>query len=194
MDETTKVIIATLSGFIIAFFAEPVKNYFANKSQLRNLRIALYTELISNYFALVHFTMDGTSNDSYMLYQVSKYELRIERYKHALQDELFLFYQLKEANLLNVAYGRINQLMHLNEDLIAVYGKRGLKSASAIFTQHGGTFKYMFTTSFYSRGFNAKILRKLVRPEQYKEIMEKGRKAIAKDSEQSSNDQMDVMR
>ena len=28
MDETTKVLIGTISGFIIAFFAEPVKSFF----------------------------------------------------------------------------------------------------------------------------------------------------------------------
>lgn len=52
MDETTKVIIATLSGFIIAFFAEPVKSYFANRAKLNNLRIALYKELLYNYSTL----------------------------------------------------------------------------------------------------------------------------------------------
>ena len=48
MDETTKVIIATLSGFIIAFFAEPVKSYFQNRGQLHNLRVALYKEMVNN--------------------------------------------------------------------------------------------------------------------------------------------------
>src|SRR5690349_17561522 len=142
MDETTKVIIATLSGFIIAFFAEPVKNYFTNKSQLHNLRIALYTELISNYFALIHYAMDSTDTDAYTLYNVAKYELRTERYKYALQNELALFYQLREANVLSVAYVRLNQIMNLTGDLLAIFGKRGPKSASAIFTQHSNMFKY----------------------------------------------------
>ncbi len=121
--------------------------------------------------------MDSTDTDSYLLYQVAKYELRTECYKNALQNELPLFYQLTEANVLNVIYGRINQLMNLSSDLSAIYGKRGLKSASSIFTQHGNTFKYMFITSFYYKTFDAKILRKLVTLEQYKAIMEKGKEA-----------------
>jgi hypothetical protein len=33
MDNTLSVIIGTLSGFIIAFFAEPIKRYFEQKSK-----------------------------------------------------------------------------------------------------------------------------------------------------------------
>jgi len=182
MDETTKVIIATLSGFIIAFFAEPVKNYFADRAKLHNLRVALYTELINNYYALTHFTLHGTDADSYTLFHVPKYELRMECYKHAIQNELSLYYQLKEANVLNIIYVRINQLMNLSSDLPAIYGKRGMKSIPSIFTQHSNTFKYMFTTSFSHRTFDARILRKLVTPEQFKEVMEKGKEYIEQDA------------
>lgn len=182
MDETAKVIIATLSGFIIAFFAEPVKNYFADRANLHHLRVALYTELINNYYALTHFTLNGTNADSYTLFHIAKYELRTECYKHTLQNEIPLFYRLIEANMLNIIYVRINQLMNLSSDLPAIYGKRGMKSIPSIFTQHGSTFKYMFTTSFYHRTFDARILRKLVTPKQYKEIMEKGKEYVEADA------------
>ena len=44
--------IATISGFIIAFFAEPLKTYFQNRAKLKNLRIALYKEILYNYSSL----------------------------------------------------------------------------------------------------------------------------------------------
>ncbi|RPI93969.1 MAG: hypothetical protein EHM40_08150 [Chloroflexi bacterium] len=178
MDETTKVIIATLSGFVIAFFAEPVKNYFGNRAKLHHLRVAFYTELVNNYYALTHFTMGNTETDSYVLHNATKYQMRTECYKHALQNELPLFYQLTEAKLLNHVYGLINQLINLPSDLSAIYGKRGLKSASPNFTQHGNTFKYMFTTSFACGAFDVRVLKKLVTSKQYKEIMEKGKEYI----------------
>jgi len=52
MDETTKVIIATLSGFIIAFLAEPVKDIIQHRTKLLNLKVALYKELWGNYATL----------------------------------------------------------------------------------------------------------------------------------------------
>lgn len=117
MDETTKVIIGTLSGFIIAFFAEPVKNYFSMKTKLHNLRVALYKELLSNYYILTHFVMDSDASDAYTIHNLAKYELRTEFYNHTLQHESSLFYQLKEANVLNISYVRLNQIMNLNTDL-----------------------------------------------------------------------------
>jgi hypothetical protein len=35
MDETGKIIIATISGFTVAFFAEPIKLYFQNAHNKR---------------------------------------------------------------------------------------------------------------------------------------------------------------
>lgn len=40
MDETTKILIGTISGFVIAFFVEPVKIYFQNQGRKKNLRKA----------------------------------------------------------------------------------------------------------------------------------------------------------
>lgn len=187
MNESNVVtIIGMIAAFITAsitpIITESVKNFAQDKTKLQRLRIALYTEIVNNYYALTHFTMDGTHSDSYVLSGVTKYQLRTECYKHALQNELPLFYQLKEAKLLNLIYGMVNQLMNLSNDLLAIYGRRGLKSASSNFTQHGNTFKYMFTTSFACGAFDASILRKLVTPEQYEEVINKGKEHIESDA------------
>jgi hypothetical protein len=52
MDETIKVLIGTVSGFVIAFFAEPVKVFFQNRTGKQILRVALYKEILSNYWFL----------------------------------------------------------------------------------------------------------------------------------------------
>lgn len=52
MDETLKIIIGTLSGFIIAFFAEPIKIYFQNKAKINYIRLAVYKEISHNYVVI----------------------------------------------------------------------------------------------------------------------------------------------
>jgi hypothetical protein len=41
MDDTLKIIIGTLSGFVIAFFAEPIKIFFQNRARINNIRLAV---------------------------------------------------------------------------------------------------------------------------------------------------------
>jgi len=104
MDETTKVIIATLSGFIIAFFAEPVKIYFQNRAKLKDLRLALYKELIHNWILLTPFAEDSNKNDPSIVLGVVWFGLRTECYKKALENELPLFYRLDESSTINMLH------------------------------------------------------------------------------------------
>src|SRR3989304_907108 len=108
MDETTKVLIGTLSGFLIAFFAEPVKIYFQNKTKLKNLKLALYKELLDNYWTLRD--MKGV-NEKELVKFMHEFGIRMECYKNAIQNEVSLFYQLKESHSFNVLYSRWLALM-----------------------------------------------------------------------------------
>jgi hypothetical protein len=63
MDDVTKIIIATISGFIVAFFAEPVKLYFQNKQRRDVFRFALYAEIYNNYRLLSTFIKVYKEND-----------------------------------------------------------------------------------------------------------------------------------
>ena len=178
-----ETIIATLSGFIIAFLAEPVKTYFQNRAKLRNLRIALYKELINNYFALTHYT----AQDDFGFFTAeytARHSLRTECYKQALQNDLSSFYELVEANAINVLYAHISMIMNVTSDLTSIFGKRGVKKATPpIYTEFSNTFRWMFVTSFYSRTFDGKTLKRLVSPKQYREIMEKGKEEFEKAKE-----------
>jgi hypothetical protein len=97
MNETTKIIIETsvtvvgmLAAFLVAVFAEPIKNRWENKSKLENLRLALYKELIQNYFLLSHHRIDH-DNDAFTPAYVALHGLRTECYEHVLQNEIPCF-------------------------------------------------------------------------------------------------------
>lgn len=103
MDDTLKIIIGTVSGFLIAFFAEPVKIYFQNASKKKSLRLALYGELINNFMSL-HFFLNGLDRSSEdrvaeAYSKLSTLMLKVDVYRFAISQELYLFYQLKEQSL-----------------------------------------------------------------------------------------------
>jgi hypothetical protein len=109
MDETLKIIIGTVSGFLIAFLAEPVKIYFQNASKKKSLRLALYGELINNFMNL-HFFLGGLDRSSEdrvaeAYSKLSKLILKVDVYRFAMSPELYhLFYQLKESSLFAQTY------------------------------------------------------------------------------------------
>jgi hypothetical protein len=113
MDEMLKVIVATLSGFIIAFSAEPIKIYFQDRSKKQNLRVALYKEIYHNYcLAKTYIEVYDEEvpiekkRDIHLgnLVAFSRYLYRTECYKQAISQDLSYFYQLKEATMINALY------------------------------------------------------------------------------------------
>lgn len=111
MDETTKILIGTVSGFIIAFFAEPVKLYFQNKFNLNKMQGALYYEIFHNYMSLLIFLENYSKisdQEAMSLFKSgAKHSIRTECYKHFISNEVKLFYQLKEAAEINLMYSFI---------------------------------------------------------------------------------------
>jgi hypothetical protein len=113
MDETLKILVATLSGFVIAFFAEPMKIYFQNRNKIQNLRIALYKEIYHNYMGLkTHAEIVTKQIDQLENMMVfANYFYRTECYKQAITQELTSFYQLKEATMINALYIDLNMVL-----------------------------------------------------------------------------------
>lgn len=114
MDETIKVLIGTISGFIIAFFAEPIKRHFENKSKLKHLRIALYKEMIQNFLMLEGTLNDFRSNEKSNI-MVGQPLLITDCYRHIVSQETALYYQLKEARLINMFYKLLDMLVKIPE-------------------------------------------------------------------------------
>lgn len=161
MTETTQIIIATLSGFIIAFFAEPVKNYFANRSKLRNLKIALYKELCNNYSTLNSNTrLDLVPT---MLFYQSA--LRTECYEHALEHEISLFYQLDEASMINSLQGdAIRAIQSLSKYVLSLPNeeyKERQASLTEQFQNLTGIYLTVFNRASNEGGLDGNLINKL---------------------------------
>jgi hypothetical protein len=100
MDATTQVIIATLSGFLVAFLAEPVKELIRHRNRLYSLKVALYKEILSNYECLTTVSTDELYAASSLSVAVSPI-VRNECYEYAIEREISLFYELDEAVVIN---------------------------------------------------------------------------------------------
>jgi hypothetical protein len=165
MDETIKVIIATLSGFIIAFFAEPVKTYFQNRLKLQNLRLALYKEMLDNYMTLNSYTSNQIAITTQRDF-IARHMIRTECYRHALQHEVALFYQLDEAI-------RINRLQH---SLIRINDmardEKGLPMKD--YLDLAEIFQELFARSMTNGELDRSILKSLTWDKYYREIIQRG--------------------
>ena len=115
MDATLQVIIATLSGFIVAFLADPVKSFFQNNARRSRLRNALYGEIASNYACLENSPSLTPSKEFAHQVTTALAEgfatgLRTECYRGALSQETLLFYELPEAPYINLIYSHVDSI------------------------------------------------------------------------------------
>lgn len=102
MDETIKILIGTISGFIIAFFAEPVKVYFQNRQKRHDMRGALYYEIYNNWVIVTAMmkTFEEVGNETVKM--GVGYGIRMEAFEYYISHETALFYQNKEADRINL--------------------------------------------------------------------------------------------
>ncbi len=111
-----EVIIGTLSGFIIAFFAEPIKQFITNSIKRNNLRKAIHYEVFHNWSVIDSNSKTEDKNileDSPILFATKlllRSGIRNECYLHLINQETALFYQMKEAANINHLYSYINSL------------------------------------------------------------------------------------
>ena len=115
MDESLKVAIATISGFLIAFFAEPVKIYFQQWARKKGVQRALYHELYFNYDSLRRFVDNQrgefTKKDLHKFVFNAKYATHLDAYQYYTSHDIDLFYQLVEATDFNWLYALLNRLL-----------------------------------------------------------------------------------
>lgn len=109
MDEVIKIIIATISGFIVAFFAEPIKLYFQNEHKKKVFQLALYGEISHNYrllsaFLKVYINEDDPNQVKGFFEGTSKDSVRIDCYSRLSSQFPETYYQLKEATIINTLY------------------------------------------------------------------------------------------
>ncbi len=112
MDETTKILIGTISGFIIAFFAEPVKVFFQTISRRKNLRRMLYQEVFENYSRLKN--IEGNEGSGKVFKKVATSFVKMDCYRYAIATEIAIYYQLREAVSFNTLYATLQNLLDID--------------------------------------------------------------------------------
>lgn len=180
MDNTTLTILGMLAAFITAFvtafLAEPVKSYFENKNKLQNLRIALYKELILNYILVGDYVSRAEEVGELFIDLIIQHGIRTECYKHAIQNELTLFYQLPESNLISILHNSFLVLLQKPN-----YDDKELnKKVRSAYTISSKGFLENVAFGFYSGGLDKRLLKDLVTSNQYLELMKKGKKDFLK--------------
>jgi hypothetical protein len=117
MDESLKIIVGTLSGFVVAFLAEPIKLFFQTAIKKNNLRKGLYHEIAHNYSALKHLFRktdeEGDEEFDESSLKTASQLIRTECYRYVISQETYLFYQIKEAATINILYSLLDMIFIL---------------------------------------------------------------------------------
>ena len=98
-------IAGVIIGFLVGFFAEPVKVYFLNIREKKLLREGMYKEIAFFYERMVNIS----SGDDELGYDWDTYKktlqviARFECYEYAKANPM-LFYQIDESSVLNKIY------------------------------------------------------------------------------------------
>jgi hypothetical protein len=106
-------ILGTLLGVVLGFFAEPIEIYFQNKSKINHLRVALYKEMVQNYFILFQGLYEFRNNKAKNFFSIGSPLLGSDCYQFVISQETALFYQLKEARFMNTFYRLLTQVIAL---------------------------------------------------------------------------------
>jgi hypothetical protein len=179
MSETTVTVIGMIVAFLTAFLAEPVKSYFQNRAKLHNLRNALYKELIYNYVALSQYIEQQRAGRGVDYGELTQHLIRTECYKNALQNELSLFYQLDEANRINLFHGSLTRIIASASSEI----EDSTLSHFAVSLACNGFLK-LFESGIYKGSIDKNTVRQLLSKTAYQEIMARGKVVTeAKESE-----------
>jgi len=125
MDESARIIIATVSGFLIALLAEPIKLFFQDHVKRQNIRRAIYSEIISNYLAFD--TLFGKNLESKIdwIEDSGKFSdefahgirhlIKIDCFTYAVTQEATAYYQMKEATSFNYIYSTLKAVLEWAE-------------------------------------------------------------------------------
>lgn len=101
----------TISGFLIAAFADIIKSWFQRRIEHNRLRDMLYQEVLNNH-KVIQGLFPTISHSE--LVSIIKYRLSAEGYEYVKADHIALFYELKEASCFNQLYSICKQLQSVS--------------------------------------------------------------------------------
>lgn len=102
----------TISGFLIATFADILKGWFQRRIEHNRLRDMLYQEVLNNH-KIVQGLFPKLSHSD--LASIIKYRLSTEGYEFVKANHIALFYELREAACFNQLYSICRQLKNINQ-------------------------------------------------------------------------------
>jgi len=113
--------VVTIIGMIAAFITasvtplitESVKNFLQHRTKLQQLKLALYKEMLHNFQLLRLYENATEESEIHLGIEVIQPNIRTECYKQTLERELILFYQLNEANFINLLYSRLTPIISI---------------------------------------------------------------------------------
>ena len=126
MNDTVVAILGVVAGFIAAFFAEPVKSWFAEKAKLQNIRLSLYKEIAQNLFflnSLINSLNDGDTSDIFDWLVLENW-ISNKCYNSIIENSVDEFYRLDEVIYIDAAYKWINLLLQTSGNSEEVFGDR----------------------------------------------------------------------
>lgn len=195
MDETMKIIFGTLSGFIIAFLAEPIKIYFQNINKLNQSRKALYKELYFNFQLCRNIARKRglktppTRGNLKAYIDMCVEDVKSQYYEQVIHSNLDTFYQFEESTALHNLHGGLKFL----ERRAKTKWINDLAAAKSVANETSKTSGIEFAInelskvaeewyedymSYYHLGkLDKRMLKKIANNEDYKEIMSKAKQS-----------------
>jgi len=175
MDDVIKIIIATISGFVVAFFAEPIKLYFQNKHQKRIFELALYGEIAHNYRLLSAFLKvyreDNPNQVKGFFEGAGKDSVRTDCYSRLSSQSPEIYYQLKESTIINTLYAYL---------VTAIDPETHSKNDVAKFHLSVESFVLIVEEHVARNELNQRIMKRVSRKEDVKYIVESFNKRYKK--------------
>ena len=164
------MIAAFITASVTTFLAEPVKTFFENRTRKNNLKIILYKELLINYEGLLDYISEKHDVGGVYNKLMMKHGVRTEGFRHAMENELSLFYQLPESIDISILHNRLLALLQ-NTD----YGDEQINTlVRSDFNDSAKEFIETFALYLYKDRFDNKLIQKLVSKDEYLNMLKMG--------------------
>lgn len=172
MNETTLTIIGMIAAFLTASITPIFTELVKNRHRLQNLEIALYKEMLYNFLALRTLDMQDIPLDERVTF-INNDGLRIECYKHTLQYELSLFYQLPESNTINILQSRIKWIIGLAADIKNFSDEEKIQICLKELVRNTNIFQKIFATANFDGTLNNALVKNITSAREFNIIKNK---------------------
>jgi methyltransferase-like protein len=177
MDDTKLTILGMIAAFITAsitsFLAEPIKSYFENTNKINQVRKALYKELVDTHMSLARHVFGKEIDNKNYVDLIIQGSIQTACFKHTIQNDVTLFYQLDESGIINILYSYLSLMSNplglpkLEDGDTEDIDKKYIQ----MFTTLSDAFIETFAVEAYSHRLDNKLLKKIMIQNDYDAMM-----------------------